>query len=81
MADHAPQHDYHLVEPSPWPATSPRRLDEYADDEQHAQFIVGDLVPEVEKHYSVLKDPGARGILGALLARTAGLGLQVADSS
>ena len=53
--------------------TSPRRLVEYANDERHATFLVEELVPMVEERYSLLADPGARGLLGSSFGAIAAL--------
>ena len=53
--------------------TSPERLVEYANDERHATFLVEELVPMVEEKYSLLEDPGARGLLGSSFGAIAAL--------
>ena len=53
--------------------TSPSRLEEYANDERHATFIVDELVPMVESRYPISEDPGRRGLLGASFGAIAAL--------
>jgi enterochelin esterase-like enzyme len=45
--------------------SSPDRMNEYPDDERHAKFITHELVPSMEERFSLLADPGARGLVGA----------------
>ena len=53
--------------------TSANRLEEYAADERHARFVVEELVPVMEEHYSLQTDPGARGLLGSSFGAIAAL--------
>jgi enterochelin esterase family protein len=53
--------------------TSPRRLEEYPNDERHARFVAEELVPLMEERYSLLPDPGARGLLGSSFGAVAAL--------
>lgn len=54
--------------------THPRaRLREYANDENHAKFLVEELIPHLEKTYPLLKDPSTRGLLGASFGGVASL--------
>ena len=52
---------------------SPRRLEEYADDERHADFLAKELVPTLEGRYPLLPGPSARGVLGASFGAVASL--------
>ncbi|MBK8098295.1 MAG: enterochelin esterase [Planctomycetes bacterium] len=52
---------------------SPDRLREYGADERHGEFIVGELVPQLEAIYPLVKQPAARGILGASFGAVASL--------
>ena len=52
---------------------SPRRLDEYADNPHHAEFIVEELVPLLESHYPLLTHPSARGLMGSSFGAVATL--------
>ena len=53
--------------------SSPRRLDEYADDETHARFLHDELVPLLEETYPIVADPSARGLMGASFGAVASL--------
>lgn len=53
--------------------SSPDRLREYADDERHARFVVEELVPFVEKVFSVDARPQARCLMGASFGAVASL--------
>jgi enterochelin esterase family protein len=53
--------------------SSPERLVEYANDERHATFLVDELLPMVTEHYSLLDDPGSRGLLGSSFGAIASL--------
>jgi len=53
--------------------TSPNRLEEYAGDENHARFLVEELVPMMESKYSLIKDADSRGLLGASFGAIASL--------
>jgi enterochelin esterase family protein len=46
---------------------------EYADDPRHADFLVGELVPELERRYPLVGEPYARGIAGASFGAIAAL--------
>lgn len=49
------------------------RLQEYADDERHADFIVEELVPLLEEKYPLVSDPSARCLMGASFGAVASL--------
>ncbi len=49
------------------------RLQEYADDQRHARFLVEELVPLLEQRYPLLATPSARGIMGASFGAVAAL--------
>ncbi len=49
------------------------RMHEYADDERHADFIVKDLVPALQKAYPLSREPADRGLLGASFGAVAAL--------
>ncbi|MCA8956978.1 MAG: DUF3327 domain-containing protein [Planctomycetes bacterium] len=53
--------------------TSPNRMVEYPNNEQHARFIVEDLLPVMEEQYSLVEDPGARGLVGSSFGAIASL--------
>ncbi len=44
---------------------SPDRLNEYADDENHAKFITEDLLPQVAKKFPLIDRPQDRCLMGA----------------
>lgn len=44
---------------------SPDRLNEYADDENHARFITEELLPQVASAYPLHDRPQDRGLMGA----------------
>ncbi len=52
---------------------SPDRMREYADDPRHAEFLVRELVPELERRYPLLAQPSARGLMGASFGAVASL--------
>jgi len=52
---------------------SPRRLQEYADDERHARFLVDELVPLLEGRFPILPSASARGLAGASFGAVASL--------
>ena len=52
---------------------SQQRLREYADDERHADFLAKELVPVLEERYPLVRDPTARGLLGASFGAVASL--------
>ena len=49
------------------------RLIEYPDNQAHAEFIVEQLIPFMEKTYPVIESPRARGIMGASFGAVASL--------
>ncbi len=49
------------------------RLREYAADDRHAEFVVGELVPFLEERYPLVKQPAARGLVGASFGGVASL--------
>lgn len=49
------------------------RLNEYADDEKHAQFLVEELVPLLEERYPLVGTPATRGLMGASFGAVATL--------
>ena len=53
--------------------TSPNRLEEYANSEAHARFLVDELLPDLGSRYSLRDDPGSRGLLGASFGAIASL--------
>ncbi len=53
--------------------SSEDRLREYADDERHADFLVRELVPELERRYPLIAEPRARGLVGASFGAVASL--------
>jgi enterochelin esterase family protein len=52
---------------------SPDRMREYADDPRHAEFLVRELVPSLERRYPLLAQPSARGLMGASFGAVASL--------
>lgn len=52
---------------------SPKRMQEYAHDEQHARFLTEEVVPLIEERYSCVGQPAARGLLGASFGAVASL--------
>jgi len=53
--------------------SSANRLEEYANSEAHARFLVDDLLPDLASRYSLHEDPGSRGLLGASFGAIASL--------
>jgi len=53
--------------------TSPRRLEEYADDERHGAFLVDELLPFLSSRYALRDQPASRGLLGASFGAVASL--------
>jgi enterochelin esterase family protein len=49
------------------------RLREYADDPNHAKYVVEELVPHLESRYPLLARPSARGLMGASFGAVASL--------
>ena len=49
------------------------RMREYAADDRHAEFLVADLVPQLEARYPLVRQPSARGLLGASFGAVASL--------
>jgi enterochelin esterase-like enzyme len=41
------------------------RLTEYAADERHAEFLVSELLPQLDQRFPLIDRPSARGLLGA----------------
>ena len=52
---------------------SPNRLEEYAANRHHAQFVTEDLVPWVEKRFPLERSPAGRCLLGASFGGVAAL--------
>lgn len=52
---------------------SDRRLQEYANDETHARFLVEELVPLLESRYPLLTDRSSRGLMGSSFGAVAAL--------
>ncbi|MCA8973926.1 MAG: esterase family protein [Planctomycetes bacterium] len=52
---------------------SPDRMNEYAADPRHADFIVNDLVPAMEEILPLVPQPAARAIMGASFGAVASL--------
>lgn len=52
---------------------SPDRLNEYAGNDRHAQFVGEELLPFMQKHYPLIDRPEARGIMGASFGGVASL--------
>lgn len=53
--------------------TSPDRMNEYPNDERHARFVAEELLPAMEAQFSLLEDPGARGLVGSSFGAIAAL--------
>ncbi len=53
--------------------SSPRRLVEYADHPQHAQFLTEELLPYLETRYPLIGRPEGRGLVGASFGAVAAL--------
>jgi enterochelin esterase family protein len=49
------------------------RMREYAGDDRHADFLVHDLVPRLEDAFPLVREAGARGLVGASLGAVASL--------
>lgn len=49
------------------------RLIEYAHDPRHAEYVVKELIPELEDHYPLISEPSARCIMGASFGGVASL--------
>src|SRR5690606_7672373 len=49
------------------------RLREYADDPRHADFLVRDLVPQLESAFPLVGKPAARALAGASFGAVASL--------
>ena len=49
------------------------RLNEYADDQKHARFLVEELVPLLEDRYPLVGTPATRGLMGASFGAVATL--------
>lgn len=52
---------------------SPARMKEYAADKRHADFIVKDLLPQMEDLLPLIREPSARAMLGASFGAVASL--------
>ena len=52
---------------------SPDRMTEYAADDRHADFLVNDLVPQLEDLLPLVRDPAARALMGASFGAVATL--------
>jgi len=52
---------------------SPDRLKEYAGNDQHAKFVVEELLPYMTEHFPLQDDPAARGLMGASFGGVAAL--------
>ncbi|HEB52989.1 MAG TPA: esterase family protein [bacterium] len=52
---------------------SPDRMHEYAADDRHADFLVKDLVPQMEDLLPLVREPSARAIMGASFGAVASL--------
>jgi enterochelin esterase family protein len=50
-----------------------RRLDEYVDSEEHARFLVEELLPELERKLPLRTRAAGRGLMGASLGAVAAL--------
>ena len=53
--------------------TSPSRLHEYANDENHARFLVEELVPMMESRFSLIEKASSRALVGASFGAIASL--------
>jgi enterochelin esterase-like enzyme len=49
------------------------RMREYAADPRHSDFLVNDVIPQLEAAYPLVRDPAARGLLGASFGAVASL--------
>ncbi len=52
---------------------SPDRMREYAADDRHARFLVDEVVPQLEESLPLVRQPSARGLLGASFGAVASL--------
>lgn len=52
---------------------SPDRLKEYAGDDQHARFLVEDLLPSMNANYPLIEAPDSRCLMGASFGGVASL--------
>lgn len=52
---------------------SPDRMNEYAADDRHADFLVKDLVPQMEDLLPLVREPSARALVGASFGAVASL--------
>lgn len=52
---------------------SPDRLKEYGADERHATFVADELLPFMSRHYPLIDEPRARGLMGASFGGVAAL--------
>ncbi len=52
---------------------SPDRMNEYAADPRHADFVVKDLVPQMEDLLPLVREPSARALMGASFGAVASL--------
>jgi len=52
---------------------SPDRMTEYAADDRHADFLVKDLVPQLEDLLPLVREPAARALMGASFGAVATL--------
>ncbi len=52
---------------------SPDRLNEYAGDQRHADFLAAELLPYMTEHYPLIDDPNSRGLMGASFGGVAAL--------
>jgi enterochelin esterase family protein len=52
---------------------SPDRMNEYAADERHGDFLVQDLVPQMEDLLPLVREPSARALVGASFGAVASL--------
>jgi len=50
-----------------------KRLEEYANDERHARYVVEELVPRLESELPLIGTPRSRGIMGASFGAVASL--------
>ncbi len=57
--------------------SSPYRIGEYANDERHAQFIVEELVPQLERVFPIRPEPQSRCLMGASFGAVASLSTAV----
>lgn len=49
------------------------RMREYAADDRHAEFLVAELVPQLQARYPLVRQPAARGLCGASFGAVASL--------